>query len=94
MAPLGLEIAGVTWGRWFRETNIPGMLPGAAASVVWVGLGWTFEPASWLALGLVACCGWTVYLISMFLFALQPEDRSDFANIKDVLLGKLRNLIA
>ena len=75
--PLGLRLAGLSWGQWFRRTAWPGIIPAAAGAVVWLVLKAEIQPASWLALGICAAAGMAVYAIVLWLYGLQPEDRSD-----------------
>ena len=75
--PLGLRLAGLSWGQWFRRTAWPGLIPASAGAVVWLILKAAIQPASWLALGICAAAGMAVYAIVLWLYCLQPEDRSD-----------------
>jgi O-antigen/teichoic acid export membrane protein len=87
--PLALNLADVKFGRWVRQTLIPGLTPGCAASVVWTALGLLLEPDSWLEMGVCVGGGIVCYLVVLVKFSLELQDRQDLA----VALGKGRALI-
>lgn len=74
--PLGLRLAGLGWGRWFRETLVPGFVPAVASAVVCLTLKFTVAPATWLALGLCAAAAMACFAGVMAL-CMQPVDKYD-----------------
>jgi O-antigen/teichoic acid export membrane protein len=75
--PLGLRLAGVSWGRWFRETAFPGFLPAVVGAAACLTLKFLVHPASWLSLGLCAAAGMGSFLAALFLLCLRPVDKYD-----------------
>ena len=75
--PLGLRLTGLSWGRWFRETAWSGLLPAGVSAVAWLALKILFQPASWLAVGACVAVGMVLYAATLWVFCLQPADRSD-----------------
>lgn len=79
--PLGLRLAGLSWGRWFRETAFPGLLPAVVGAAVCLALKFLVHPASWLSLGLCAAGGMGSFLAALFLLCLKPADKDDLRRV-------------
>jgi O-antigen/teichoic acid export membrane protein len=85
--PLGLRLAGATFGAWVRETLIPGLAPACVAGVVWSALAVFVRPESWGALGVCTLIGMLCYMVVLLAFCLEPKDREDLAKV----IAKFRN---
>jgi len=85
--PVGLKLAGATFGAWVRRTLIPGLAPGCLAGVVWAALAVIVEPESWLSLGVCTLAGMLCYLVVLLAFCLEPQDREDLNEVR----ARLRN---
>ncbi len=79
--PLGWRLAGVGWREWLRETVGPGLLPGAGATIVCLGLQEMAPPQTWLSLGAYVTAGAACYVMLLFVFCLQPVDRQDLGTV-------------
>jgi len=79
--PLGLRIAGVDWRTWFRETLLPGFLPGLTAAPVWLILQAVIRPQSWLSVALCGVAGSAFFVFSLLRFSLQERDRQDLRSL-------------
>lgn len=86
--PLGLRLVGLGWGRWFRETLVPGLVPAVVSAVVCFTLKFTVAPATWLALGLCAAAAMAVHGAVLWRFCLQPADRVDLAAVRTSLFRR------
>lgn len=82
--PLGLRMANVKFIRWVEETLCPGWLPSVAGGAVWVLLRILVYPQSWLSLGGCFACGLLCYVVVLFVFCLQPQDREDLRKVMAV----------
>jgi len=87
MWPLARRMTQVSFIRWTKETIVPGMLPGLVGAILWCGLGAIFSISTWLSLALCTAGGWLGYIVCLFLFALQPEDRTDLLRIVSQVRG-------
>jgi O-antigen/teichoic acid export membrane protein len=85
--PLGLKLAGATFGAWARETLIPGLTPGCVAGVLWAALNVIIKPDGWVGLGACTAIGVLCYLTVLLAFCLEPKDREDLATVT----AKIRN---
>ena len=88
--PLGLRLAGATFGAWVRETLIPGLTPGCVASVVWAALALVVRPDNWLTVGLCVITGVLCYWTVLLGLCLEPRDREDLAKVAARLGSFLR----
>jgi O-antigen/teichoic acid export membrane protein len=82
--PLALRMLNLSWGRFFRQTLIPGLVP----AVVAAGVGWLSTqfvenaPLMRIAIGFPVCI--VCYAICVAL-ALRPADRADLVRIRNSL---------
>ncbi len=73
--PLGWRLVDVSPRRWFKDVLIQGVIPGAAALVVWLGLELLRPPSTWTALGLYVSAGLLVYLAVLAFYSFDKYDR-------------------
>lgn len=74
--PLGWRLVDVSPGRWFKDVLVQGVIPGAAALVVWLGLELLRPPSTWTALGLYVSAGLLVYLAVLVFYSFDTYDRA------------------
>lgn len=79
--PLGLRLAGVRMGDFLAKTLLPGLLPSAVALLVWLPAKIWIAPAGWLTLAAVGAAGGLVYVATLVLFCLQPDERAARARL-------------
>lgn len=87
--PLAMRLTGLSFGRAFRETVVPGCLPGAACAVVCLFLRELRSPDSWPWLVLWGAVGATAYMGALLGLSLRPEDRKDLGALLRKLRGKV-----
>ncbi|MFT7617687.1 MAG: O-antigen/teichoic acid export membrane protein [Planctomycetota bacterium] len=87
--PFAFKLADVSPGRWFKETVVPGLVPGIAASVVWLGLSLYFKPNSWTELLLCGMGGFVILAATIFFYAMKPRERQDFYKIAGAIKKKV-----
>ncbi len=75
--PLGLRMVDAPIWSLVRETMIPGFAPMMAGGVVWLGVGLVVSPSSWVALALCFLAGALVYIVVLWAFCLQVQERRD-----------------
>ena len=85
--PVGWKLAGVKCKTWVQETLWPGLLPGLAAGMLWIGFRMLSPANSWSILGVYTGIGWLCYLFALFVFCMLPDDRDDLSR----LLRKIRS---
>ena len=81
LIPLALRLANVSGACWLRETVVRGLLPGAAASIAWLGWEAVVKPTTWLSLGMCVAAGMVVYLVVLFAFCLESFERHDLRKL-------------
>lgn len=75
--PMGMKQAGVSWSRLAHETILPGFLPAVVGAGVWLALRFAVRPDTWTELIACSLGGGAAYLVAMFGFCLQPQDKKD-----------------
>lgn len=78
--PMGIAMAGVSFGAFVRHTLRPGLIPCVVAGGAGLLLRSAYSPHTWLALGLCAAAVSAVYA-AVLLLCLEPEDRQDLARL-------------
>jgi len=79
--PLGLRLLDLPFGRFARETLLPGIVPGLAGVYTCLCLRSLVRPTSWVALGGCAAAGCAAYLLVLFGLCLRPSDRNDLRRV-------------
>lgn len=90
--PLGWRLVEIGAGRWFREVMVKGLLPGAPATLVWVGLEIVHPPTTWALLGLYVAAGLVVYLAVLVLYSFDTYDRTQIREIVGALVRSCQRL--
>ncbi len=93
MWPLGLKMAGVSFGTWLRETLGPGFLPALAGAAVLLGFRIFVRPSDWLTLTGCAGLGCVFYAAVLLLFALNQYERRELRSATQVVLMKAMSLV-
>ena len=75
------------WPLARRMTQVSFIRPGLVGAILWCGFGAIFSISTWLSLALCTAGGWLGYIVCLFLFALQPEDRTDLLRIVSQVRG-------
>lgn len=78
--PMGLTMAGVSFGDFVRRTLRPGLIPCVVAGGAGLLLRSAYAPHTWLALGLCAAAVSGVYA-AVLLLCLEREDRQDLGRL-------------
>jgi O-antigen/teichoic acid export membrane protein len=73
--PFGLKLAGVKFLTWFKQTLMPGLLPGIIIAPVWIGLNYFIKPSTWFELGACAGGGLLCYVVLILIFFLTSYER-------------------
>jgi hypothetical protein len=81
MWPFGFKLVDVKFDRFLRVTLLPGVFPAVVYGLSLMILRWVALPATWLDLLLFSALGAMLYLVSLFLFCLQPSDKKDLKKI-------------
>jgi O-antigen/teichoic acid export membrane protein len=84
--PLSWRLVEIGPGQWFREVMVRGLLPGAPATLVWVGLEIVHPPTTWALLGLYVAAGLVVYLAVLVLYSFDTYDRTQIREIVGALV--------
>jgi len=84
LLPLGLKATNTSPLRYFRETMIPGIIPGVGAAIAMIAIGYVFPIDTWLKLGAGAAAGAVVYVAILWL-VMQPADRADLLAVRNKL---------
>ena len=79
--PYAFRLTGVSPSRWVRETFMPGLVPGLAASVAWWSLFLTLKPESWAGLFLCGLAGCPVYALVLYRIGMKPRERQDLGTL-------------
>lgn len=81
-----LRMGAVSFADFCRGVLIPGHLPAAAGSVVWVILKFSVSVDTWTSLLMVSLAGGAVYIIVLYLYCLEQQDREGLQK----MVSKLR----
>ncbi len=87
---VGLELTRSTFGAFFRETILPGMIPTVVAFPIAYALHVFFSPSTWIALGLQCALVEAVYVGVILAFCLNPSERADLRKV----LAKARSFLS
>jgi O-antigen/teichoic acid export membrane protein len=90
--PLSWRLVEIGPGQWFREVMVRGLLPGAPATLVWVGLEIVHPPTTWALLGLYVAAGLVVYLAVLVLYSFDTYDRTQIREIVGALVRGCQRL--
>ncbi len=88
--PFCLKVTDSSFTDFVSQVLIPGYSPAIGASFIWLALKFTVLPQSWLVLALCAAVGMIVYLIVLFGFCLNQNEKRDLR----LILSKVRVLKA
>lgn len=83
---LGLRLARTTLPVWLSRTFLPGLVPALCAAPLWVGWHVLAPPAGWAALVLACATGGLVYVLAIWLLAMNSAERREVVG----LLARLR----
>ncbi|MFQ1701365.1 lipopolysaccharide biosynthesis protein [Loktanella agnita] len=76
-----LRMAQVNLAEFTRQVLIPGHLPALAGGAMWITLKLIEPPTDWTSLIAVSLTGGVVYLIVLYAFCLEPQDRRAVARV-------------
>ena len=79
--PLGLRLAGISLSEFAARTLGPGLMPSAAGLVAWGSLRLAVAPDGWLELLACGAAGGIVYLATLAIGCLQPDERDGLARV-------------
>ncbi|MGH1351613.1 MAG: lipopolysaccharide biosynthesis protein [Methyloligellaceae bacterium] len=71
--PMGMRLAKVSFGRFFFENLVPGILPGIAGLAVWLPMKFLHAPETWLELMVFGAAGMCAYGIVLLLVLKKYE---------------------
>jgi hypothetical protein len=77
---MGRRFAGVSFSRWLRDTLVPGLVPAAAGTVVWIGMKLWLSPATWTDLAVCEGAGALGFLGVLVAFCLPRPERDTLKN--------------
>ena len=79
--PLAFKIAKVSWHEWIKKTLIPGTTPAVSCSLFLIVVREFIAIDSWLILFIACGAGGVVYLVTLLLWSLQPDERSQLRGL-------------
>lgn len=92
MWPVGWRLAEVSAKEWVQKALLPGLLPAALGAAVWYALRILMTPPDWGWLALCTVGGGVVYVVVLWVFAMQSPDRADLRRIVAGVRNGLRQL--
>ncbi len=89
MWKFSLGLAGVDFARWFKEAIWEGVLPSLVAAAFALPLRAVTRIDGWFDLAAVIACVCAVYLLTLLVFCLKPDERTDLAQFFSTLRSQI-----